>query len=63
MWCPSYSDLRGGKDIQNDTDLIDYVTKVMKDYMAFKFTSANFMKKKLIVIKQNLMNPFLCGLL
>ena len=30
MWCPSYSELRAGKDIQNDKDLIEYVTKVMK---------------------------------
>jgi len=30
MWCPSYSELRIGKDINNDSDLIEYVKKVMK---------------------------------
>ena len=30
MWCPAYSELRAGKDINNDNDLIEYVQKVMK---------------------------------
>ena len=29
MWCPAYKDLRTGKDINNDDDLIEYVKKVM----------------------------------
>ena len=29
MWCPSYSELREGKNIDNDKDLIEYVRKVM----------------------------------
>ena len=30
LWCPAYSDLRDGKDINNDTDIIEYFKKVMK---------------------------------
>ena len=30
MWCPAYSELREGKDITNDNDLIEYVRKVLK---------------------------------
>ena len=30
MWCPSYSELREGKDINNDNDLIEYVKSVLK---------------------------------
>ena len=30
LWCPSYSDLRIGKDINNDKDLINYIKSVMK---------------------------------
>ena len=30
IWCPSYSKLRAGKDIKNDSDLIEYVKNVMK---------------------------------
>ena len=29
MWCPAYSELRAGKDITNDKDLVDYMRKVM----------------------------------
>ena len=29
LWCPAYSDLRIGKDIDNDKDLIEYVKIVM----------------------------------
>ena len=28
-WCPAYADLRQGKDINNDKDLIEYIRKVM----------------------------------
>ena len=30
LWCPSYSELREGKDIKNDRDLIEYMKKVLK---------------------------------
>ena len=30
MWCPAYRELRVGKDINDDNDLIEYVKKVMK---------------------------------
>ena len=30
MWCPAYSELRIGKDINSDADLIEYVKKVMQ---------------------------------
>ena len=30
LWCPSYSELRAGKDINNDEDLINYIKNVMK---------------------------------
>ena len=30
MWCPAYSELRVGKNVNNDDDLIEYVKKVMK---------------------------------
>ena len=30
LWCPSYAELREGKDIKNDADLIEYVKQVMK---------------------------------
>ena len=30
LWCPSYSELREGKDINNNADLIEYFQKVMK---------------------------------
>ena len=28
-WCPAYADLRVGKDINSDKDLIEYMQKVM----------------------------------
>ena len=30
LWCPSYAELREGKDINKDSDLIDYIKKVLK---------------------------------
>ena len=30
MWCPAYSELRVGKDINSDDHLIEYVKKVLK---------------------------------
>ena len=30
MWCPAYSELRVGKNINDDKDLIEYVKKVLK---------------------------------
>ena len=30
LWCPSYSELREGKNINDDKDLIEYLKKVMK---------------------------------
>ena len=30
MWCPSYSELKEGKNINNDNDLIEYIKSVMK---------------------------------
>ena len=30
MWCPSYSEVRIGKVINNDSELIEYVKKVLK---------------------------------
>ena len=30
LWCPSYSDLRVGKNINNDQDLVNYIKQVMK---------------------------------
>ena len=30
LWCPAYTDLREGKSIHNDKDLIVYFTEVMK---------------------------------
>ena len=30
LWCPAYSELRQGKDINNDEHLIDYVRKVLE---------------------------------
>ena len=30
MWCPAYSELRAGKNINDDKDLIEYVKKVLK---------------------------------
>ena len=30
LWCPSYAELREGKDIRSDKDLINYVKSVMK---------------------------------
>ena len=29
LWCPSYKELRAGKDIKNDKDLVNYILKVM----------------------------------
>ena len=29
LWCPSYKELRAGKDINNDKDLVDYILKVI----------------------------------
>ena len=30
LWCPSYKELRSGKDINNDRDLVNYIQNVMK---------------------------------
>ena len=30
LWCPSYSELREGKDISKDSDVIEYFQKVLK---------------------------------
>ena len=30
LWCPSYSELREGKDINKDSDLIEYMKNVLK---------------------------------
>ena len=30
LWCPSYSELREGKDLNNDVDVIEYFQKVIK---------------------------------
>ena len=30
LWCPSYKELRNGKDINNDRDLVSYIQNVMK---------------------------------
>ena len=30
LWCPAYQELREGKDINNDSDLIDYIRKVVQ---------------------------------
>ena len=30
LWCPAYVDLRDGKSLENDKDLIDYYSAVMK---------------------------------
>ena len=30
LWCPSYSELREGKDLKNDVDVIEYFQKVIK---------------------------------
>lgn len=38
MWCPSYSELREGKNIKNDNDLIEYFQKVMKIREKLKLT-------------------------
>ena len=29
LWCPAYSELRIGKDINSDDDLMEYIEKVM----------------------------------
>ena len=29
LWCPAYMNLREGKDINSDDDLIEYIGKVM----------------------------------
>ena len=29
LWCPSYRELRAGKNIDNDKDLVHYIQKVM----------------------------------
>ena len=38
LWCPSYSELREGKDIKKDSDLIEYVKKVLKIRDKLKIT-------------------------
>ena len=30
LWCPAYAELREGKDIYNDNDLIEYIKKVLE---------------------------------
>ena len=30
LWCPAYHELREGKSIENDKDLVEYFSKVMK---------------------------------
>ena len=39
LWCPAYSELRQGKDINNDDHLIEYIQRVLK------------MREKLDIIK------------
>ena len=29
LWCPAYADLRAGKDIKKDKDLVEYIKKVL----------------------------------
>ena len=29
LWCPAYQNLREGKSLDSDDDLIEYITKVM----------------------------------
>ena len=38
LWCPSYSDLRIGKNIDDDSDLIEYIKKVMSVREKLKLT-------------------------
>ena len=38
LWCPSYSELREGKDLKNDKDVIDYFEKVLKIREKLKIT-------------------------
>ena len=38
LWCPSYSELREGKDLKNDKDIIDYFEKVLKIREKLKLT-------------------------
>ena len=30
LWCPAYSSIREGKDLNNEQDLINYIKKVMQ---------------------------------
>ena len=30
LWCPAFRDLREGKSMDSDTDIIDYFRKVLK---------------------------------
>ena len=30
LWCPSYKELRAGKNINNNTDLVNYIQRVME---------------------------------
>ena len=30
LWCPAYSELREGKDVNNDEHLVEYVRKVLQ---------------------------------
>ena len=30
LWCPAYQQLRAGKDLNSDNDLVDYMKKVMQ---------------------------------
>ena len=47
MWCPAYSELRVGKDINNDNDLIEYVRNVLKIREKLKISKQNMKKVKL----------------
>ena len=29
-WCPKYAEMREGKDLNEDKDLVDYITSVMR---------------------------------
>ena len=30
LWCPAYQELRAGKSINSDSDLVNYITDVLK---------------------------------
>ena len=47
MWCQAYSEMRVGKDINNDNDLIEYVRNVLKIREKLKISKQNIKKVKL----------------